>query len=531
MTRSSAFFKKHGAFLLVLVLVTGLCFLFSCQKSGMHIDELYTYGLSNSHYAPFIRDVAGGELADKTLTREDVAHYLEVEPDQRFDFGSVYYNQVHDVHPPLYYWLINIASSLTPGVFSKWTGLVLNYLILIGLLAGLYMLALQLFDDRYIAAAVCCLYGCGTMGLSTALMIRMYILLTALTVWLAYLVARFIATERLRLCPLIGGVIFLGMMTQYYFVLYAFFLCCAYLVYALCTRRFKAACVFAPCALAGVALMVAVYPAVLDHLFADKLVSGGNAVANLLSVSHYLDRAYYYVGHVVMGMIGAVTAAFLAAGALLLRGKKTLAALKGGAVSAAALVVVIPAFIALAAAAVISPVKADRYVYNIAPCFALAVGLLLHVLARSGDGTKVTGRQRVLAGALLLALSLCQSLLWEPDYLYPEQAENAAILSPHTDAPCLYLTDFGSPVSQDLLLLEQFPSFFVTPDPDSPALDEYLAACGDARECVVFVDVSEFWSSGFDPDVMIPQLIASTPYSHAEQLFCRGLSDTYLLTK
>ena len=107
----------------------------------MFIDEIYTYGLSNPSYAPFLSDVKGGSLDHKTVTRDELLDYVSVTGDEGFDFGSVYYNQVHDVHPPLYYWLFNIASTFAGGRFSKWTGLVLDGILYLGTVAMLYALA------------------------------------------------------------------------------------------------------------------------------------------------------------------------------------------------------------------------------------------------------------------------------------------------------------------------------------------------------------------------------------------------------
>ena len=71
---------------------------------------------------------------------------------------------------------------------------------------------------------------------------------------------------------------------------------------------------------------------------------------------------------------------------------------------------------------------------------------------------------------------------------------------------------------------------FVTENPDSPALDAYLAERpGD--ECVVYIDVSAYWSSGFEPEEMLPALIASTDYTDWELLYENGLSVAYLLRK
>ena len=43
------------ALVLILILITSVCLLFSGRKEGMFIDEIYTYGLSNNSSGPFLR--------------------------------------------------------------------------------------------------------------------------------------------------------------------------------------------------------------------------------------------------------------------------------------------------------------------------------------------------------------------------------------------------------------------------------------------------------------------------------------------
>ena len=108
------FLKKYIAVLMAFLMTLGVCLLFGIRKTGMFIDEIYSYGLSNSRYAPFLSDLKGGELTDKIFTPEDIDAYLTVGNGDQFAFGSVYYNQTKDVHPPLYYWIFNAVSSVFP---------------------------------------------------------------------------------------------------------------------------------------------------------------------------------------------------------------------------------------------------------------------------------------------------------------------------------------------------------------------------------------------------------------------------------
>ena len=57
--------------MLALVLVLGVALHFCLWKSGMFIDEIYTYGLANSHYMPFIGHGDHDRIAEQIITRED----------------------------------------------------------------------------------------------------------------------------------------------------------------------------------------------------------------------------------------------------------------------------------------------------------------------------------------------------------------------------------------------------------------------------------------------------------------------------
>ena len=151
----------------------------------------------------------------------------------------------------------------------------------------------------------------------------------------------------------------------------------------------------------------------------------------------------------------------------------------------------------------------------------------------------VTGWEARTPAALLavLAVSLFFARSQPPKYLYPVDpcdedlyAVYDAMMEQHEDEPCLYLTYYFYPPTQDLGELLYFDDVLVTAQPDSPAVDRYLAE-NPSEECVVFIDVNEFWSSGFDPEEILPALAASTDYSSWELLYENNLSVTYLLRK
>lgn len=518
-------FRQYWAVALMFILVTGVCLLFSVRKSGMFIDEIYTYGLSNSDHAPYLSDLKGGEMTGKTFTRQELLDYVTVAEGEGLAPGSVYYNQAMDVHPPLYYWLFNAVSALAGPVFSKWTGLILDYVIYMLALFALYKLAMKLFSRRETAAAAVILYGLSGLGLSTMLMIRMYVLMTLLTLWLAYLIASLAERFSKRDCVLAGLCIFLGLMTQYYFVFYAFFLCAALVIYLLIKRRGRELLWFMPCGLAGAALLLAAFPACLTQLFADKLVSGGSALENLTDLSQYAGRLGYFFAEARHGLKAAIVVGLLAALALLLLWRKLRLAGRLGLIRLDSLLLIVPAFVTFALVAVISPVTDQRYIYNLAPIFVLTVCLALYLIDRAlwdlGEGS-LKKAALLLVAALALWVARCAP----PQYLYPEYNDYNALLAEHSGSPCVYFTDeHFEPMTQDLGQLTAFDEVYVTDREHCAAVADYT---GDAPEFVGYIDISEYWSSGYDEADILARVAADTGYKRAEPLYQNGLSATYV---
>ena len=523
--------QKTLALLLVFVLVSSVCLLFACRKQGMFIDEIYTYGLSNSSYRPFLGGLKYSSIPQGVFPRGEFLDYVSITGDEGFDFASVYYNQVNDVHPPLYYWLFNIASTLSRGSYSKWTGLTLDWILYMLCLVMLYKLVRKLGGSWQNGCAAALLYGLCQIGLSTMLMIRMYVLLTLLTLVLAWFIACLMQEFRRSTCVFIGLTLLAGMMTQYYFVFYAFFLCAAYVIWALVKKQYRAMAWFIPCALIGALALLAVFPAALNHLFSGELVSGESAVDNLKNFAQYPARLRTFVGQARHGLRAPILAALAAVVLLAVRCRGFLAACREKAFYGGWLVFILPAFVTFFLVAVISPVDEPRYIYNLMPFFVLAVSFLFCLL----EGSLGTLRRpdAVKAAALLCVAALA---LWEarcvpPDYLYPEHARYNAVLAEHGDDPCVFFAEpewAFVPMTEDLNQLILFPEVYVTDDKSLDGFETYVAG---ADEVVVYIDVSEFWSSGYDAQAILDRLAAEAGYPRSQLLFTTGLSETYLISK
>ncbi len=515
--------KKNDALVLLItfILLLGILLHFCAWKQGMFIDEIFTYGLSNSHYMPFIGNGSDDRIAEQLITRDDFFDYLAVTgSEDSFDAASVYFNQENDVHPPLHYWIINLASSLFPNQFSKWIGLIPGLILYMGTLALLYLLCMELFGRFPSALAAVVLYGLSVVGLSTMLMIRMYVLLSFLTVLFALLTAKELRNPGWKTELGVGLSIFLGLLTQYYFVFYAFFLCAAVVFFFLFRRQWKPLIRFTLFAFAGVGLMLLVFPAAIAQLTADRLVSGGNAVENLGNLSAWPGRLRYYFGQIRHGMPAAVISAILALllSSIFAKDLRKRPELR----NPRFWILILPVIPTVFVAAVISPVVEGRYIYNIMPICVLAAPYCFYLLSRT--------RLSALRG--LAAVPFCLSLLFAfrctPDYIYEEHRDYNLLIGTCSDAPCIYLTEYFAGITQDMLQLMQFDDVYVSGDPESPELLSYLEG---AERCVVYVDVDSFWGSGFDPQEMVDILLQETDFRESQELYRYGLSDTFLLRK
>ena len=64
-------------------------------------------------------------------TKEQAKEYMTVSSDEIFNYWSVYYNQSRDVHPPLFYMLVHLVSSICLNTFTKYIIFAINLIFYI----------------------------------------------------------------------------------------------------------------------------------------------------------------------------------------------------------------------------------------------------------------------------------------------------------------------------------------------------------------------------------------------------------------
>lgn len=272
--------------LILLILQIGLIVYFGYRKDSYFVDEVLTFNLSNGFYLPLLGDAS--KYFDQWLPGSFFHNALSVTVP--FSFGSVFFNQAADVHPPLYYSAIHLICSLTVGEYSKWHGIIPNILFFIITQLFLFHLAKQITQDGRLSFLVCLVYGFSIGAISSCVTIRMYMMLTLFSVLITFLHAWYLKSilgnkEKVIRCLLLIGVSYaLGFLVHYYFVIYAFFLSLFTLITVVLFSNLKNAVYYVFSTFVGILTAMLIFPASLTHIIGSGY-RGVEAFRNLQTTS------------------------------------------------------------------------------------------------------------------------------------------------------------------------------------------------------------------------------------------------------
>lgn len=337
----------------LLALALGGMLYYGNQKEGYHIDELYSFGLANSEYLPFMHfgemeysvkdwmleygpgeslaDLARNLVKDLDILKENgfqlrntviyqdylraqansmdtrtttwvsgqaYLEYLAASRSNRFNYASVYYNQRGDVHPPLFYIGLHTVSSFFPEHFSKWLGLVPNFLyMLLAIFVLWHMVSRHLGGER-LALVVVATFALSKSMVTTAIFLRMYALLTLMVLWCCDSHLELLEKEdrmdrglHVRLCLSV----LLGYLAHYYFVIYVLILAFVMACHMIYRRHWKELVKYvssmAITALAG----ILVWPFSIKHVFLGY--RGRDSLQTLSGGQYSIWRLQYMTGN------------------------------------------------------------------------------------------------------------------------------------------------------------------------------------------------------------------------------------------
>ena len=218
---------------IILILQTLIYIFVGTKKSYIYMDEAYSMGLA-SYDRVEIQD--NEDFYNTWHSKEYYEDYISVQENEKGRYAQVYENQKNDVHPPLYYLFLRIAMGFSKNGYSKWSGIVVNIIIFIGITLLTYLILQELLkNEKYSKekSAILALISAITMAsLTNVIYIRMYALSTFNIMLTTFLHMKLIKCGKLnsKLLICIGLSALFGSLTHYY---YLFFLAMMYLIFAI----------------------------------------------------------------------------------------------------------------------------------------------------------------------------------------------------------------------------------------------------------------------------------------------------------
>lgn len=451
---------------IIVTLICIIMFSFISQKEGFHEDEMFSYGSSNYRYdnlfqaygdkdyinvtieneilntktpiknimyyifnsQEFIEKINETQSKEKPIwkTKEDALKYTTIQKDDILNLFSVYYNQSRDAHPPLFYYLVHIVSSIFTGIFSKYIIFIIN-LILFMLCSFIIKKIFVLIDKRRLAIPTLILYGLSIGGISTVMFQRMYMLLTFFILYYTYIniyiiKQNFIIEKDIKLK--LGIITILGFLTQYYFCIYALFMfgIIEILIYKksgkeLCLKMLK---YYIKLSFIG----IIIFPASIYHIFFSY--RGVSAISNnfgiveffkLINTAYSSNFLFIFIIEVIFVIISFI---------IVRKSKDSIINI---------LLFTIIGYILIVSK--ISPYLELRYIMGILPIIAIVFWLMFDYISKQSNILLI------LSTLIVLICSVNILITKKPLYLYSGYTNNIKIAEANHNLKFIYISDNG----------------------------------------------------------------------------------------
>lgn len=330
--------KKGYNIITIILLIITVIFMFYWigQKEGFHEDEIFSYGSSNYKWDNVFQAAGKSDFLNRTIekyvigdsigktleniryylsnqdefgrlageihngdkpvwkTSEDAKEYLTIGEGDVLNYFSVYYNQSRDVHPPLFYMLVHLVSSIAYGVFSKYIIFSIN---LIFFILSFYIIRkiFILFDKKWLGLITLVLYGLSMGAASTVIFQRMYMMITFFG--LAYLYINLkILKNNLEITKKekwqLFWTVLLGFLTQYYFCILVFIIFILMLIRFIQKKEYKMLRKYIIIHIVTAIVGIILFPAAIYHIFFSyrgvNLIENGRSFGQ--TILFYIQR-------------------------------------------------------------------------------------------------------------------------------------------------------------------------------------------------------------------------------------------------
>lgn len=459
--------KEVLAIVIVLIIQSIIYIFVGMEKSYIHIDEAYSYGLTNYNKVEIQNNK---DFYNEWHSNKYYEDYLSIQKDEIFDFKPVYENQKNDVHPPLYYLLLRIAMEFTIDHFTKWSGIILNIIIYIFVTIFMYLILKRLFkEEKYSKEKAIILAFMSSIilaSLSNVVYIRMYSLLTLEILITTFLHIKLLEDKNLNSKMLIclGISVLAGILTHYYYLFYLAFIYLIFMIKYIKQKERKSLIYYtATIIIAGIMSLI-IFPYSIKHMFFGY--RGQGAISNLGNIHEIIPSIFsqmyninYYVFNNLTVLIIAIIIGIIMYRFLRKKGKLDISKDKREILK----IITIPTILFFLVTSVASPWQVLRYIVPVCGLIFVLVIYYLYELLRSIASEKLTN--------ILMSILFCMILIspfifdLKPELLYQDKKEIVQELSGELNLPTVYLFNSkNGGFLDDILLFSKINESYIAKD-------------------------------------------------------------------
>ena len=443
------------------------------QKEGLQIDEIFSYGSASYSYSDvykarseyFEKNIYGNNIFEtitniihyfsdnrekshdeiykmitedpKWQTKEDAKGFFTISKDEILNFIPSYMNQVVDVHPPLFYFVVHIVLSICLNTFSKYIIFAINLLFFIGICILLKKIVV-LYNRDYLAIPIVLLYGLSMGAVSTIIFLRMYAMLTffcMLYLYINLLIIKndFKTNKTLNIAIVITTI--LGFLTQYYFCLFAISVFVLMIIKMLICKNYKDAIQYTLSHIISAIIGIVIFvPSIFHIFFSYRGISSVDGSKNLFrQIIRFLNTLFN--AYSIPFIIGISVFIFefiyyLVRLILKIKNKETDNIINY-------LVLALPAFLFLVVASVVSPYNHIRYLMPILPVISFMFFLLIDEMM---EYINKYVRYSIFY-LLVVIVSAIGFITNEPIFLYRGYNQCFEIAEQYKEYDCVYICD------------------------------------------------------------------------------------------
>lgn len=427
--------EKIGKIILTIVILLQVCFniYIGSKKEYFHMDEAYSYGLMNYDK---INITDNEDFLNKWHSKDYYIDYWSVNKDEIGDIKRVYINQKNDVHPPLYYLFLRIASLTTIDSFSKWTGIGLNIILGVIITILIYKTTKKLFGSQVMAILTATVNTFSMAMTENILYIRMYALFTMNLLLYVNVLFNCYSKKELKVKDmlLLGGTFILGGMTQYYFFIFVIASYGVLIYKSIKEKEYSFLKKYTITAIISAIVYLIIFPFAISHIFFGY--RGPGAATQGLSVVNILMGVLIYINIVDKNIFNYLVIPFTIIILIIANSKRKVNNNSETKKEKLISFLWIPTLFYFIVVSIITPYKELRYILPICPMIIICTIYLANYILRKRYSQKAIV---IILGILFLLITITTGITNNKlDFTY-EKHNNIAKRIDDLNAPIIYI--------------------------------------------------------------------------------------------